>query len=185
MVRFAHARTFSNPKLAEAQKDDEQLRRFDPDPKKHSIAVMRASGNPAAITNVSSITLRFNLTGRTGKPLDFYIFCTALNRNNKFFPEFKADACLEIFDPIVFGDRLHQVCRQKFQNCDFYGKPVAYFDSTQLPRTTEQSELIFMKESGYCWQTEFRIIFAISPDLSGPDEIFFELGPLNDICRFI
>lgn len=184
IVRFAHARTFRDSTLAAAQQDNEQSRLFLPDASRHQIHVAPSGGNPQPITNVFDIKLELNLVGLTGKPLDYYIYCSSLIYDRRFYSDFPVDTCLRIRDPGQFSLRLEAACHANFPNCDFYGRNCFYYDPANLPPTDQQRDLVFAKAMDYGWQHEFRFLFAIDPDMSHEDYLTFEAGSLEDISDF-
>ncbi len=183
--RFSHARLFRDSTLASSQKDDEQRRYFSPDPKRHQLAVSQPDGSNAPLNNVFNMNITLNLVGRSGRPLDYFILCFALEPSDRFYDkEFEANACLIINNPEQLASRLETVCRDKYCGCDFYGRDCFYFDPSALPPSIQQKDLVFGKNAEYSWQNEFRLIFAIDPELSDKDFVEFEIGSIRDIAEF-
>ena len=88
-VRFYHASTFKDSTLAAAQQDDEQSRLFHLNP---------------------IVSLRQDLVGRTGRPLDYYIFLPFAGVRQQFLRRvFGGTPRLRIRDPGEFSRRLEKV----------------------------------------------------------------------------
>lgn len=180
--RFAHARTFSNSELASGQRDDEQRRRFSPEATKHRIA-MSQPDRPIVLSGVYDINITLNLTGRTGRPLDYYILCFSRIYDKRFYSEFSADACIFIKDASRLFQRIEDACRKVYPNCDLFGGDCNYYNHLSLPSTNKPRELCLAKHDVYAWQKEYRIVFAIDPDMSQADSVIIELGSIEDIAE--
>src|SRR5438067_11638822 len=76
-----------------------------------------------------SIRIRRRLVGKSGKPLDFYLLCFALEYDASLLKEFDADSCLLIREPNTFCARAEAACRKRFHECDFFADEVSYYDS--------------------------------------------------------
>ena len=189
-VSFAVATTYKDSVFTEGQQDDESTREFFPDPTKHRITVGEGA-EMKPINNFTNLKVAYNLKGRDGADLKYYIWCASLGYSNNLLSEFKANACVRINDPEVFGNRLLVAARKQFPSttegipgCDLYGRDIVYYDTKSLPPTTEQKDLVFLKKNQYKHQSEFRFIFATDPEKKLPDRFAIQIGSLRDIAEF-
>lgn len=180
--RFSHARTFLEA-TSLAQRDNEQARVFRTEPLAQQIEHFRGRDvNPLAMS------LRWSLVGKTGKPLDYYMLCFALQYDEILFRDFSADSCLKINDPKAFCDRAEASCRKDFPDCDFFASEVSYYSEFSFLDAFAGEPLLFRKREGsegvFRRQNEYRLVFAIVPALSSPDYLEFEAGSMSDIAEF-
>lgn len=190
IVSLAIATKYQDAKLTVGQQDNETKRSYALDPEKHSIVV----GEPVVpLKNVFNINLSYNLKGRDGNPAKFYIWCASKEYSPEAAGDFPADCCLKIRNFKEFAKRLEAEVRRNHPTppdgvpgCDFYGRDVIYHDSKELPPTTQQIGLVFLKDrEKYEHQKEFRIFFAIDPLKSTEERINFRIGSIEDIAEIV
>ena len=165
-VSMARADTYRDTLLSDGQRDDETVRAL-------------ADGTELLFV------------GRDGNPLVYYLLCCSMANDPSLLTEFGADACVRIYDPGTFGDRLLAEARREFpdrggiQGCDLYGRTVRYYPDGVVPSVNDQVELIFSKNQRFAHQKEFRVIFAANPLLTSSKRIEFTIGDMRDIAEFL
>lgn len=190
IVSFAIATKYQDTRLTVGQQDDETTRSYSLDPEKYSVV----SGDPMIpLKNIFNVNLSYNLKGRDGNPARFYIWCAAKEYSQEAAVDFPADCCLKINNFKEFAQRLEAAVRRihptspdGVPGCDFYGRDVIYHDSNELPPTSQQIGLVFLKDrKKYQHQKEFRIFFAIDPLKSREERIEFTIESIEDIAEIV
>lgn len=187
-VSFAIAETYKDSALTEGQQDNEIHRKHNPDSENHTIL---AGSDLQPLNNVFSINVSFPLKGRDGGDLKYYMWCASTAINKDLLSEFGANSCIMIKDAGEFFRRLESVCRMEHpttkaqHGCDFYGRELIYCDNNTIPPSSETIDLIFIKDSKYEYQKEFRLIFLIDPAKSLDHRINFDIGNIEDIAEMV
>lgn len=192
-VSFAIANTYKDDALTEGQQDDEVSRKFQPDVKTtHAFVGDSKIKTAQEFPDLKEINLRLDLKGLDGNPLKYYMWCASFSSSESLLEEFLADTCVKITNVAEFDRRLGAAVAEFFstrsdgiQPFDYYGRDVHYYPIDQLPASSAQRDLIYMKEDRYSHQKEFRMTIATDPKAELPDRIEFCLGPLNDIAQVI
>ncbi len=187
-VSFAIAETYKDSVLTVGQQDDEIHRKYNPDSENHAILV---GSDFQTLKNVFNINVNFPLKGRDGGDLKYYMWCASTKNNKELLSEFAAECCVMIKDAREFFRRLEYICRaahpttESQHGCDFYGREIIYCDNNTIPPSSETIDLIFIKDSKYEPQKEFRLIFLIDPAKSLDPRIYFDIGNIEDIAEMV
>lgn len=180
--RFRHARTFVEAESL-GRRDDEQARVFRTEPLAKQTEHFRDRNKTPL-----EMSIRFRLVGETGKPLDYYMLCFALEYDGSLFKDFGSNSCLAINDPKLFCERVEASCRKRFPDCDFYASEVSYYPDVAFLEAFAGEPLLFRKSEGdegiFRRQNEYRLVCGIAPALSSEDNLSFEAGSMSDIAEF-
>lgn len=187
-VSFAISTLYKDTLLTPGQQDNEVERVFTPDPEKH---VIIAGPENSALKNVTSIKINYSLKSRNGEELKYYIWCGATELSDEAEADFNPDCYIKINNFKEFFLRLETAAREAFpdigevKGCDIYGRNVIYHDPQSIPPSSEQKELIFLKDHKYRHQKEFRLLFVTDPDKSTSERINFTIGNLEDLAEIV
>lgn len=158
------ASSFADPSLNTAQMDDEMRAIYHPHP--GDIKITAQDGR--------------KLEGVTGIELirqareDYYIFCSSTSFDVRLFGDFKADACLFIYDSKDFSDLLLEMMSSAIQITDHGYRPVTYVDPIR-PDKGEPPPVEFHKHMKYTYQNEFRHVFIPKGNSNNPEDLFLSL----------
>jgi len=95
----------------------------------------------------------------SGAKLDeIFVMCASQSFTDVLRDRFEAVACVEI-------SKIQPLCtriRKAIPNCEFYNRPVKYYDSKKPPeeRWAIPDLIATSKVEGYSWQDEYRFIFS-------------------------
>lgn len=179
IVSFGQAKYYeSKDGLTYGQRDDEQGRHYIPDLLKTRFVI-----NGMPITHLKDVTIRQGLRNSSSKPLNYYLLCCSLVYDKNLYKEFEADACIEISDVETFFTLIRNKLNQGDIPLDFGLGQVSYYDTSSLPSTNEQIDLIFMKSKEYSHQAEYRFVIIDDKTQLTVDRLGLSLGSLKAICK--
>jgi len=153
-LSFAIASSYDDVKLTDAQRDDEQVRAFNPDLRKHLFVI---DGVP--IKGLKGVEIKYTARDTDGRKLNYYLMSFTSIYDKRLYAEFKADSCVEIFNELEFKSRLNKA----LNSIGWKGLlgAVKYYDPQKLSAISRNEDILFSKSNKYAWQQEFRI--AIFP----------------------
>lgn len=182
VVSFGSAASYDDSRFNDAVRDDEQSRHSHPDPRRHSLSVAAPGGESRQIENVISLKISYDIRHISGKPLSYYILCCSLTDDEQFFKRFDRECYITINDVPEFHRRLDAAIHEQRPAWGGASGRVTYFKEGAVMVPERTLDLIFMKDTSYSWQKEFRYAL-ISPSQETLDKrVSVRLGPLKDIC---
>lgn len=182
-VSFSPAAAYDDSRLTKAQRDDEQRRRCAPDVARHQIAVASPGGQPQPLQNLLNIKISYDIRDASGDYLRYHILCCSLCDDRQLYADFSADCCITIQNTAEFDRRLEIALRAKLPEWDGLSRRVAYFSpDAVIPPPLKTLDLVFMKDTSYASQQEFRYVLISPLDQAHNNRVTLELGSLKDIC---
>ncbi|PID55483.1 hypothetical protein CSB45_15795 [candidate division KSB3 bacterium] len=180
-VSFATDKTYSDPSLSTGQQDNETTRSFRPDTARHKVYI---DLHRKPLQYIQGINIKLGFVGDNGHRLKYYMWCCSTKYSKDLLTAFDADACIKINNPKVFIERLHAEAQKRFPSDVFRGRKIRYYSSNELPPTVNQAELIFLKDSKYSRQHEFRFIIEPKSTHKLLNRRTLEIGSIEDIAHF-
>jgi hypothetical protein len=179
ILRIAPASSYADTSLNPAQADKE-LEHFTVTPNEH--LVMGMIGLDANGKEVEA-PIQFKELFRYMMVQDFYVWCCGLGYDARLFHDFEAEAVLVIRDKEAFRSRLAQAFAKVHPASSMTDRGLTYYD----PYTSRREQLtpIFSKHFRYLYQNEYRFAWTAPGDEPLAEEIFVDLGPLNDIAEYL
>ncbi len=108
---------------------------------------------------------------------DYYVLCTSTKFYPYLFSDFKADACLNIFNVESFLSRLYIEADRSFPGAVSLGQKITYGGLSKFGAT-------FEKNNQYLFQHEWR--FVIRPTEEATQKhIYISIGNMEDIANII
>lgn len=177
--RLTPASFYDRPELNHATRDEELVRTIIPnprDPRLHrfleSLETKVPNGESTDSISIESLT-------------DYYMASFSAIHNRRLFGDFRADACLVVFDPKTFFDRLNEAVTLHLPGWRYRVAPVAYFDPVRADPFEVRRELAFAKPFCHAYQKEVRLVcLPPEPTLDLP-MIDLQLGPLHDCAELV
>ena len=179
-VRIGPARSYSDPSLNLAKKDDElniSLFRLGSE---FQLAVLdEETGEPKQpITPIGEVVHSFDL--RT----DYYVYCMTQGLSHRLFDDFNANACVIVRDPIEFRTRLVDAVNCCLPEWIDWNQVVEYVDP--YLHTNSDIDLCFSKHFRFWYQHEYRFCWLPQGKVySTLDPFFVEIGSLEKISEFV
>lgn len=173
-VKVSLASSFNDPSLNTAQMDNEMKAIFTPHP--NEVELRRLDGRK--IEGVLGINLELQITR------DYYIYCSSLKFDNRLFSDFKADACLFIYDSQQFSEDLFKYMCTQINIEDHAYKPVTYLDPIR-PDMGEKPQVEFHKHIKFLYQNEYRHVFIPKKDNELPRNIIFKMQEAKEYSELI
>lgn len=112
---------------------------------------------------------------------DYYLFSLTAGYNSRLFGDFDANACLLIYDPAAFLQRIIDGMKRRVgaQQCEI--APVKYYDPVRVDPVSV--DVPFWKPFSHSYQSELRVIWPSDLELTLP-RIDVEIGSLKD-CAYL
>lgn len=113
---------------------------------------------------------------------DYYVLCMSCDWDPILFAAFESDACIAIFQPEVFSQRLQLSAKSHVDGWLFHDGPVEYFDPFErIPNHIFNASIC--KDFRFAYQREYRFIWMPmnGENTSGVKEL--EIGSLTDVCN--
>ena len=178
IFRISPAKSYSDPSLNPAIKDDELKLSINPHPSEYKMEVFDGDTNKlkGIIRPIGSKITTKSLT-------NYYVFCLSFVLTPRLFLDFEADSCLVIHKPVVFINRLLAAVKRKLPTwVDASGK-VLYVDPLKPPSFS--LTLSFSKHFRYSYQEEFRLVWYPPKNINDLPDIEVEIGDLKDCCNLL
>jgi len=178
-IRIAPARSYDDPSLNYAIKDDElQFDQVKPGSEVTITFLDKQTGEPRNAKPIGEVTDTTSLT------TNFYVYCMTHTLSYRLFGDFEADACVIVREPETFVAKLVQAVQQVLPGWIEWNQVVQYIDPYLHPKA--DVDLFFSKHFKFWYQQEYRFVWM--PEADGRDNlepIFVELGPLDAISELI
>lgn len=176
-LRLGGARSYHDPSLNAARRDDELVHMVDWD---SSVLPFGLPFTSPSFRNAPPVT-RFRTETRI--KTEFYVYCLSGGLRARLFNDFQADAALIIRDPIALLDRIQAAVSLQLPGAQVTAGPVEYYDP--LHTTPAELRLPFWKSFAYAYQEEVRVLVTPSKGEATSDELFLDLGSLEDIAEVV
>lgn len=177
-IRISPAGVYDDASLNKAIKDDElnldfeihpeKLKSYPETPKTHGVA---GYGN-----------VEFNVKSET----NFYIYCVASTLKYRLFSDFKANACVIIYNPKLFIQKLNEAVFNKLgknsEQWQGYSRPIQYVDPLYPPSL--KMELFFAKHFRYWYQQEYRVAWIPAEPMIALDAMDIEIGNMSQYANY-
>ncbi len=176
--RIAAASSYLDPSLNSAQADQEL---------EHSVVtpneqiLMKLVGQDCAGNEIEIPHTPLELIRYMRVP-NFYVWCCGLSYDARMFHDFQAEAVVMIRDIAAFTARFISAVEADRPDLESQHGPCVYYDPYTVRR--EQLKPMYSKNLRYLYQNEYRFIWTLPPEATGPSPFFVELGPLTDIAEF-
>ena len=178
-IRIAAARSYSDPSLNYAIRDDEL--QLDQVKASAEVTITHFDKDTGLLKNAKPIS---EVVTTTTLATNFYVYCMAHTLDYRLFDDFEADACVVIRKPSTFAVRLMQAVREALPDWIEWSQKVQYIDPYLWGK--KEVDLFFSKHFRFWYQKEYR--FAWIPESNEQDNlepIFVELGSLDAIAEFV
>jgi len=174
-IRVNPASFYDDPSLNLAIRDKEleQLTYF---PKGTKLKRQMDSGNYEEIKGI------LNISYTVKAPTDFYVYCLTKSYQHRLFDDFKADACLLIYDVGKFFRRFLDHLKKVYSDWLLASGEVRYYDPL-FP--TSPPNIPFNKHYRFGYQSEFRIVFKPKNPVEKLEPIYPDISRLDDCCELI
>lgn len=174
-IRIKPASDYNDFNLIESVRDDELSQTLIL-PKDTKLRKQMSSGEFKELNGIQSISV-------TNKyPTDFYIYCMSTTFQPRLFEDFKADACILIYDIPIFLNKFRDYLKIYYSDWLIESNNVRYFDPF-FP--TKLLSIPFNKHFSYWYQSEFRIAFKPRIPVQKLEIIYPEIGSLENCCELI
>jgi len=174
-IRIKPASDYNDFDLIESVRDDELSQTLIL-PKGTKLRRKMSSGEFEELNGIQSISVTNNY------PTDFYIYCMSTAFQPRLFDDFKADACILIYDIPMFLNKFHDYLKIYYSDWLIESNNVRYFDPF-FP--TKLLSIPFNKHFNYWYQSEFRIAFKPRTPVKKLEIIYPEIGSLENCCELI
>jgi hypothetical protein len=114
--------------------------------------------------------------------LRYHILCCSLCDDRRFYSEFPVDCCITIHDTPELHRRLDAALRAQLPGWGGGSRHVTYFPPNAVIEPKDTLDLVFMKDTSYAWQQEFRFAIISPLDQAHNRRVPLKLGSLQDIC---
>lgn len=179
VVRIYSASSYNDSSLNRAVQDNELQLSISQLPSEIHIAVrdkdsgrLKGAGRPLGY-----------FTETQSAKCDFYVYCLSSVFEPRLFSDFEADACLVIYRPDYFCERLfHGMERQ----CEFQDAGLAdvrYIDP--LTSSRDEVDVFTSKHFRYAYQKEARLIWIPGETTDCLTFRQLEIGPTTDCCELV
>lgn len=160
--RVASASYYDRDEHNHARKDKEQRRFFRLNPK-----------SPHYIEGQSSVS----------SPTDYLLFCLSAAYSSRLFGDFNSDACLVIFNPHIFLNKIIRTAKQRLPDWKIEYFPVTYFD----PVRVSPHEIVIpkFKPFRHAYQNEMRIVCMPPVTTARLEPVEIEMGSLSDCATLV
>jgi hypothetical protein len=182
IISFGSAANYDEDHLTVAQRDPEHIRTAFLTGDKTKLRTGPNYEESVEIKNL--ISIKFNV-----KLPPYFLKSMTTTRDDRFFPEFKADTCVVIKSPV---ELLRKLCLalddgQLLGDWQVIGDLARYRRDDEIPPVRVE-EQFFSKNVGFAWQNEFRIVlvpcFSYTPKSKDARETV-HVGALYDICEVV
>jgi hypothetical protein len=177
--RVSPASFYDRPELNHATRDKELVRTMIPNPRDSRVRAFLDSRKVKVPDGKRPDTIAIqSLT-------DYYMASFSNVYGRRLFGDFRANACLVIFDPKMFLDRLIEALRPRLPGWRCWVAPVKYFDVVRGDPAEIQSDLAFFKPLCHAYQKEVRLVCLPPEPGMNLETIDLELGCLDDCAELV
>jgi hypothetical protein len=116
-------------------------------------------------------------------PTDYFLYSMSGAYGARLFGDFASSACLVIFDPTTFLQRLTSAFKAKWPGWRVEALPVKYYD----PVRVDPNAIVVpqFKPFKHAYQAEVRVVGVPRVPVAELDPFEVELGPLNDCAVLV
>lgn len=120
---------------------------------------------------------------RIASPADYLLYSMCSEYSSRLFGDFNSDACLVIFDPEKFLDKLISGVRQSLSGWDIESSHVSYYDPIRTdPKTISVPKF---KPFRHTYQNEMRLICIPPKPVVKLQHLEIEIGSLTDCALLV
>ena len=177
--RVSPASFYDRPELNHATRDKELVRTIIPNPRDSRVRafldvqkVQVPDGKRPDTVAIQSLT-------------DYYMASFSNVYSRRLFGDFRADACLVIFNPKMFLDRLIEALRPRLPGWRCWVASITYFDVVRADPAEIQANLAFFKPLCHVYQKEIRLVCLPPEPKLNLEKIDLELGCLDDCAELV
>lgn len=177
--RVSAASFYDRPEFNHATREKELVRTIIPNPRDSRVRAFLDSRKVQVPDGKQPDTIAIeSLT-------DYYMASFSSAYSRRLFGDFRADACLVIFDPKTFLDRLIEALRPRLLGWHSRVAPVTYFDAVRGDPAEIQGEMAFVKPFCHAYQKEVRLVCLPPEPRMNLETVDLELGCLDDCAELV
>lgn len=172
-ISMAASVEFLKSTLTDAQKDNEQARKFSPN-------VKRLFVGDSEIANLRTFNVRLGIRA------PYYLKSFAMEFDDEHFDRFPGGMCIRYKNVDELLSRFGATLEQQLPGWAARTAAVQYVDFRTLPIGATQLDLMFLKDSSqYRGQSEYRIALIPPENHDLQKRQAVHLGPLDDIAEIL